>query len=76
MTPLTGPRTGGLNKLKAPVGPSMFLKPNLPTKKKFQMDGPSAEEQKKFDKIVVQQVKQQEAASLIKRDLSSSAIKN
>lgn len=34
------------------------------------MEGPSAEEQKKFDKLVVQQIKQQEAASLITRDMS------
>ena len=27
------------------------------SKKKFQMDAPSAEEQQKFDKMVVQQVK-------------------
>ena len=33
------------------------MKPNLPSKKKFQMDAPSAEEQQKFDKMVVQQVK-------------------
>jgi hypothetical protein len=29
------------------------MKPNLPSKKKFQMDAPSAEEQEKFDKLVV-----------------------
>ena len=41
----------------APKGPAIFMKPNLPSKKKFQMDAPSAEEQKKFDKLVIQEVK-------------------
>lgn len=41
----------------------MFLKPNLPAKKKFQMEAPSAEEQQKFDKLVVQEVKRQDAIS-------------
>jgi hypothetical protein len=37
----------------ATKGPAIFMKPNLPSKKKFQMDAPSAEEQEKFDKLVV-----------------------
>ncbi len=52
-------------------GPTMFMKPKLPTKKKFQMAAPDAEETAKFDKLTVQQVKAQE----LNRDVSSSALK-
>ena len=38
------------------------------------MDAPSAEEQQKFDKLVVQEVKTQDAMSLL-RDQSSSTLK-
>lgn len=38
----------------------MFMKPNMGVKKKFQMEGPSAAETEKFDKLVVQKVKQAE----------------
>jgi hypothetical protein len=33
------------SKSKALTGPAIFMKPNLPSKKKFQMDAPSMEEQ-------------------------------
>ena len=39
-------------------GPAIFLKPNLPKMKKFQMEAPDQAEIEKFDKLVVQQVKQ------------------
>jgi hypothetical protein len=42
-TPLSQSRPP--SKMKAPLGPAIFIKPNLPSKKKFQMDAPSQEEQ-------------------------------
>ena len=47
---------GGGSSVKKPAssGPSMFMKPNIAgAKKKFQMEAPSAQEQAKFDKLVI-----------------------
>lgn len=62
--------------MKAPIGPSVFMKPNLPSKKKFQMAAPSVEETNKFDKLVVQEVKRADQMSILKRDNSNSGLKN
>lgn len=54
---------GGGSSVKKPAssGPSMFMKPNIAgAKKKFQMEAPSAQEQAKFDKLVIQEVKRQD----------------
>ena len=51
------------------------MKPNLPSKKKFQMDAPSAEEQEKFDKLVVQEVKRNDQLQSMQRDASNSVLK-
>jgi hypothetical protein len=34
-------------------GPAIFMKPNMATKKKFQMDAPDKAEQDKFDKVII-----------------------
>jgi hypothetical protein len=39
------------------------MKPNLPNKKKFMMDAPSVEEQQKFDKLIIQEVKRNDQLS-------------
>lgn len=54
------------SKPKTLTGPAIFMKPNLPSKKKFQMDAPSVEEQQKFDKLVIQEVKIQDAMELLR----------
>ena len=61
--------TPNMNSIKK--GPSVFMKPNLPTKKKFQMAAPDAAEVEKFDKLTIQKIKADEA----NRDISNSALK-
>jgi hypothetical protein len=59
---MTQPRTNSNIKIGV-KGPAIFMKPNLPNKKKFMMDAPSVEEQQKFDKLVIQEVKRNDKLS-------------